>query len=428
MTGERNMIVDFSSDAAIEEWLLSIPKFSEQGASAANFQLERMVRFCEIMDNPQKEYKTLHVAGTNGKGTVCRMLASVFQSAGHRTGLYTSPHLVDMRERFRVNSIQMESGVLTEFFRTYGEHITRSEYTFFELTTAIAFWYFKRMEVEVAIIETGLGGRLDATNVIQPELSVITSISMDHMDVLGDTLEEIAAEKAGIIKKATPVVTGNIRPEAERVIRAIAERNHSPFFTLSDRVSGTDKEQSLRNDIEATFGERPKLTDMQNAELIILSSKILKERFSVQRYQILDGFRQMKQRYPRTASFEKLVDDQNWFFDGAHNIESTEILIRQMISIAPSSNWIVVLSFMADKLSPAISKQWQSFEQVWLWSQRSGRAASAEVLKHYFPQGKLLTENPEELIAEIDRKLVIFSGSFYFYSIVRDWLQSKSAS
>ncbi|MDE5851839.1 MAG: bifunctional folylpolyglutamate synthase/dihydrofolate synthase, partial [Alistipes sp.] len=170
----------------------SLPAFERKGASAYKPGLERIAAFCKTMGNPQRNFFTVHVAGTNGKGSVSHMLASVLQQAGYRTGLYTSPHLQDFRERIRVDGEMIPKQKVVNFVDKYHDKMVEQELSFFEMTTAMAFDYFAQSDVEVAVIETGLGGRLDATNVIVPVLSVITNIGLEHTDLLGDTLQKIA--------------------------------------------------------------------------------------------------------------------------------------------------------------------------------------------------------------------------------------------
>lgn len=183
-----------------------LPMFTRDGASAYKENLDRTIALCEAVGNPQHKFKTIHVAGTNGKGSSSHMLAAVLASAGYKTGLYTSPHLVDFRERIRINGEWIDAQFIVNFVQDQQQLIEEVQPSFFEATVALAFDYFAQQKVDIAIIEVGLGGRLDSTNIIQPEVSLITNISMDHMNILGDTLEEIAAEKAGIIKNNTPVV------------------------------------------------------------------------------------------------------------------------------------------------------------------------------------------------------------------------------
>ena len=205
----------------------SLPAFERKGASAYKPGLERIAAFCKTMGNPQRNFFTVHVAGTNGKGSVSHMLASVLQQAGYRTGLYTSPHLQDFRERIRVDGEMIPKQKVVNFVDKYHDKMVELELSFFEMTTAMAFDYFAQSDVEVAVIETGLGGRLDATNVIVPVLSVITNIGLEHTDLLGDTLQKIAAEKGGIIKKSIPVVVGEADERYDSVLEQIAAANKS---------------------------------------------------------------------------------------------------------------------------------------------------------------------------------------------------------
>ena len=186
----------------------SLPAFETKGATAYKPGLERITAFCRHIGNPQRNFFTIHVAGTNGKGSVSHIIASVLQQAGYRTGLFTSPHLQDFRERIRVDGEMIPKQKVVNFVDKHHDKMVELELSFFEMTAALAFDYFAQSDVEVAVIETGLGGRLDATNIIVPVVSVITNIGLEHTTLLGDTLQKIAAEKAGIIKKSIPVVIG----------------------------------------------------------------------------------------------------------------------------------------------------------------------------------------------------------------------------
>ena len=186
----------------------SMPSFQQVGGDAYKPGLERIAEFCRMIGNPQRNYFVIHVAGTNGKGSVSNMLAAVLQQAGYQTGLFTSPHLIDFRERIRVNGEMIPKQKVVNFVDRYKSEMERLQLSFFEMTTAMAFDYFAQSDVEVAVIETGLGGRLDATNIVQPLISVITNIGLEHTEYLGDSLPKIAREKGGIIKKCTPVVVG----------------------------------------------------------------------------------------------------------------------------------------------------------------------------------------------------------------------------
>lgn len=205
----------------------AMPSFQRVGGDAYKPGLERIAAFCQHMGNPQRNYYTIHVAGTNGKGSVSHILASILREAGYRTGLFTSPHLVDFRERIRVDGEMMPKQKVVNFVDKHREKMQELDLSFFEMTAAMAFDYFAQSDVEVAIIETGLGGRLDATNLIVPMLSVVTNIGMEHTEFLGDTIEKIAAEKAGIIKKSIPVVIGQGSEAYNAVFEQRAEEMRS---------------------------------------------------------------------------------------------------------------------------------------------------------------------------------------------------------
>jgi len=190
-----------------------LPMFQRIGKAAYKANLDNTLALDKYFNHPHKSFKTIHIAGTNGKGSVSHMLAAVLQKAGYRTGLYTSPHLKDFRERIKINGSEIPESKVVEFVEKHSEAFSPIKPSFFELTVAMAFDYFANEKVDVAVIETGLGGRLDSTNIINPELSVITNISKDHMQFLGDTLEKIAAEKAGIIKAGIPVVVGEYQQD-----------------------------------------------------------------------------------------------------------------------------------------------------------------------------------------------------------------------
>ena len=215
----------------------SMPSFQQVGGDAYKPGLERISEFCRSIGNPQRNYFVIHVAGTNGKGSISNMLAAVLQQAGYHTGLFTSPHLTDFRERIRVNGEMIPKQKVVNFVDRYRSDMERLQLSFFEMTTAMAFDYFAQSDVEVAVIETGLGGRLDATNVVQPILSVITNIGLEHTEYLGDSLPKIAREKGGIIKKCTPVVVGEKNSNYNLVLEEIADDLRSEITYAEEAFS-----------------------------------------------------------------------------------------------------------------------------------------------------------------------------------------------
>lgn len=223
---------------ALDYLFTQLPMFSKLGSKAYKADLSNTILLCNKLHNPQLQFPTVHVAGTNGKGSVSHTLAAILQTAGYKTGLYTSPHLKDFRERIKINGVMCSKDFVVQFTNTMNNFIEQHHPSFFEITVAMAFEYFAQEKVDIAIIETGLGGRLDSTNIITPQLSVITNISLDHIQILGETLEQIAYEKAGIIKQNTPVVIGETLPETKNVFEQKANAVNAPivFAEQENRV------------------------------------------------------------------------------------------------------------------------------------------------------------------------------------------------
>lgn len=235
----------------------ALPMFQRIGKQAYKPDLTHIIELCSYLGDPQTKFRSVHIAGTNGKGSTSHMLAAILQQNGYKTGLFTSPHLKDFRERIRINGKMIPKSVVTSFIKKHWVKIDETHPSFFEMTVALAFDWFAEMKVDIAIIETGLGGRLDSTNIIRPILSVITNIGYDHTSILGDKLEQIAAEKAGIIKENIPVIIGEYQPKVAGVFETIAARNRSPLKYASQEWNLTEWQPHLRN-------QRMILVDDQN--------------------------------------------------------------------------------------------------------------------------------------------------------------------
>ncbi len=233
-----------SYQASIDYLYSRLPLFSRIGAAAIKNDLHNTLEICQFLDNPQNKIKTIHVAGTNGKGSTSHMLAAIFQAAGYKTGLYTSPHLYDFRERIRVNGAMCSEAFVIDFTHKIKPLIEKIEPSFFEITVGMAFDYFVQEKCEIAIIETGLGGRLDSTNVLTPILSIITNIGWDHMNLLGNTLEQIASEKAGIIKENVPVVISERIQATTQVFEQKAKAMNAPIYFSEDFLMDTHFENN----------------------------------------------------------------------------------------------------------------------------------------------------------------------------------------
>ena len=234
-----------------------LPMYQRTGAAAYKKDIGNIIKACKILDNPQNKFKSIHIAGTNGKGSTAHMLASIFQEAGYKTGLYTSPHLKDFRERIKINGQLISKKDTLDFILKNKIQYEKIEMSFFEYTVAMAFDYFANENVDIAIIETGLGGRLDSTNIISPEISIITNIGYDHTNLLGNSLEEIAKEKAGIIKKNTPVIIGRKQKETEHIFKSEAKEKNSPIhfckknLNYSTDLKGEYQKENLNTALQA---------------------------------------------------------------------------------------------------------------------------------------------------------------------------------
>lgn len=242
-------------DDTIQYLYNQYPVFQHQGATAYKPGLERSLALDKLFDFPHKYFKSIHIGGTNGKGSTSHALAAVLQQAGYKVGLYTSPHLVDFRERIRINGQMIDKDFVIDFVDNYKDDFEPLACSFFELTMMMAFHYFKINKVDIAIIEVGLGGLLDSTNIIHPELAIITNISKDHTQFLGSTLEDIAKQKAGIIKKAVPVVVGNASGKIKQIFEETANEQSAPFFFANQRNVDIVAEKFKWKVNDKVFGE-----------------------------------------------------------------------------------------------------------------------------------------------------------------------------
>lgn len=316
--------------------------FSRLGATAFKKDLTNISILCEHLGNPHHHFKSIHIAGTNGKGSVSHMLAAVLQNAGYNTGLYTSPHLKDFRERIKVNGSMISEDFVIDFTERIKPVIEKTEPSFFEITVAMAFEYFSQQKVDVAVIETGLGGRLDSTNIITPELSVITNIGYDHVDMLGDTLEKIAFEKAGIIKQNIPVVIGETLPETLPVFQKTAAEKNAPLYLASEKrkILGIDVIENSRLSVvveEAAKGRHlyqldlPGLYQSKNLLTVLASCDQLGCRgFAIGQKNIDEGLADLKKITGLHGRWEVLKKSPLVVLDVAHNADGIRQLVQQL--------------------------------------------------------------------------------------------------
>jgi dihydrofolate synthase/folylpolyglutamate synthase len=417
----------FSGIDAIWSYLTSLPNFQTQGVSGFNPGLSNIKSFCEKIGNPQLAFPTIHVAGTNGKGTVSSMLSSVLQQEGYKTGLYTSPHLLTVHERFKINGLECSDEDLIHFFSTFEELILISSLTYFELLTAFCFWHFAKNKVEIAVIEVGLGGRLDATNIIIPLVSIITSIGFDHKDILGNTYSEIANEKAGIIKSHIPIVIGDLPEEAFVLIQDRAKQNYSPFHSISSITYKSNANNQFTSELypneifDLDFqGE----INIKNALLVQLALKQIKNNFPIKIQALQNGLASVRLNSGLKGRFERIHPNYKWYFDGAHNEEAFFWLKQALKYLYKPKDCIIVCTFMADKDYPLLLKHYSEFREIFFFELNHPRAAKFEQIKAIDPHCKQLDDvNFAKELANFKDDVVIFTGSFYFYQLVDSWIR-----
>ena len=302
-----------------------LPMFQRIGAAAYKNDLSNTLKFCEILGNPETKFKTIHVAGTNGKGSTSHALASIFQEHGYKTGLYTSPHLVDFRERIRINGQMIAENNVIDFVHHYKEDIDSIQPSFFETTVAMAFDYFANQNVDIAIIETGLGGRLDSTNVIIPEVSVITNISYDHTDLLGETLAEIANEKAGIIKPGVPVVIGETQTETSHVFIEKAKSCGSDIYFADENSQYFNTE--ILTDLKGDYQQKNMTTVMQTVEILI------KLGYPLSKFKVAKGLQNIKTNTGLKGRWEIISNQPFIVADTGHNEAGIALSMHELSKV-----------------------------------------------------------------------------------------------
>ncbi|WP_290526551.1 folylpolyglutamate synthase/dihydrofolate synthase family protein [Alistipes sp.] len=339
----------------------SLPAYERTGTSGYKPGLERITSFCRHLGNPQRNFFTVHVAGTNGKGSVSHMIAAVLQQAGYRTGLFTSPHLKDFRERIRVDGEMIPKQKVVNFVDKHHDVMVASELSFFEMTAALAFDYFAQSDVEVAVIETGLGGRLDATNLILPIVSIVTNIGLEHTALLGDTLRKIAREKAGIIKKSIPVILGEANPAYNEVFETVAAENRSKLIYAEQAVACTplgrqgDRQRFrlVRTRDGHEFEVELDMAGLYQYHNVITATAALdfmheETPLSISRRAYLEGMRDAAANTSLLGRWQKLADAPLTICDTGHNPHGIAYVARQLRESKYEKLYCVV-GFVKDK-------------------------------------------------------------------------------
>lgn len=318
------------------EWLfVQAPNYQTDGQKAYKPGLDNIRRLCDFFGNPQEKIKCVHIGGTNGKGSTSNMLASVLQESGYKTGLYNSPHLIDFTERIKINGKNCDKEFVYHFIQKLKSLPEDIQPSFFEFTTIMAFEYFYQQQVDVAIIEVGLGGRLDSTNIILPLVSAITNVQLDHQNILGDTLEEIAFEKAGIIKSQIPIISGDENEVVKKIIKDKADRENTSF------IDATVVETDLTSDLKGNYQEK-------NIRVVLaLTEELRKLNFIISGKNIENGLLHVHRNTGFIGRWFEFSQNPLTVCDTAHNQAGLEYVFAQLNSIDKQKH--IILGFVNDK-------------------------------------------------------------------------------
>ena len=390
------------------DWLFQqLASFQRVGQSAYKEDLGNITALCSVLSHPQNNFKSIHVAGTNGKGSTCHLLASILQEQGYKVGLYTSPHLKDFRERVKVNGEMISESAVVGFVSSHQDVFTEIGVSFFEMTTALAFEYFSSQQVDIAIIETGLGGRLDATNIILPELSVITNVALDHQNLLGDTIEAIATEKAGIIKQGVPVVLGLTSNEVSVIVEQIAGEKGSEL--TKSTVNKTYK--------SALLGDCQKENIATVCE-VINQLRLLNWNISDQSIEL--GLQNVILNTDLRGRWEQISESPEVICDTGHNIHAITSIVNQLKTEVYDKLWMVI-GVVGDKDVEGLLALLPKEAHYVFCQPNIPRAPSVDALEqkasHYSLKGikvespKLAVNKAQELANEND--LIFVGGSTF---------------
>ena len=311
--------------------------YQRVGQSAYKADLGATLSLAQHLEHPENSFKSVHVAGTNGKGSTSHMLASIFQEAGYKTGLYTSPHLKDFRERIKIDGKMIPKKYVSNFVKSHKSYFEKNQLSFFEMTVGLAFDYFRKEKVDIAIVEVGMGGRLDSTNIIMPEVSVITNIGLDHTQFLGNTLESIAGEKAGIIKYKVPIVIGETTPETKIVFEKIAREKNAPIYFAEDL-----EDLEYECDLKGKYQEKNKRNVIQTIRIL------LEKEWHISEENILAGLNKTVANTGLRGRWEVLQYNPKVIVDTAHNKEGLSIVMEQLQKES-FTQLHIVLGMVSDK-------------------------------------------------------------------------------
>ena len=422
----------------IEYLFTRLPMFSRIGAPALKLGLDNISRLCNSLGDPHKKFKSIHIAGTNGKGSVSHMLAAIFQSAGYKTGLHTSPHLYDFRERLKVNGEPATEEFVIEFVENIKPLIEELDPSFFEISIAMTFAWFAEQKVDIAIVETGLGGRLDSTNILQPEMSIITNIGMDHMQLLGNTLEEIATEKAGIIKKNTPVVIGEAAPGTAMIFDNFARAMNAPITYAQDNFSIVDYHNKIHTlEVEVArknFTDHNKyvmdlqgIYQMKNLLTVLQATAVLNQlEWKLDHESVYNAMQNVRKLTGLHGRWEVIHSNPLVILDVAHNEDGIRMVLQQLEIMAPT-NVHIVIGMVKDKAITNILDLLPSSASYYFTHAHVPRALAADQLQKqaetFHLKGETYDDVNEALNSALNHAgesdLILVCGSVFLISEVR---------
>lgn len=405
------------------EWMYAqLPIFQRMGKAAYKANLDNTYAIMEVLDHPQHQFKSIHIAGTNGKGSTAHLIASVFQEAGYKTGLYTSPHLKDFRERIRINGLMIPEEKVLDFVESRQVKFEEIKPSFFEMTVGMAFKYFADEKVDMAILETGMGGRLDSTNIVNPELSVITNIALDHTQFLGDTFEKIAMEKAGIIKKDTPLVIGEYHEETIKVFQDKALELSAPL-TIAEELYQIEKladKYSILQNNEVILGDLsiPLYGNYQKKNIVTAFTACRQVGMSLEH--VKAGFEKVLMNTNFTGRWQILSQEPRIIADTAHN-EAGLFLVMEQLAKEKYQELHIVLSVVDDKNLNEILKYFPKKAHYYFCKADIPRGLAVETLRKEAQKTGLIgvsypsVQNAyQAALAQVNAKDLLFIGGSTF--------------
>ena len=386
-----------------------LPMYQNVGASAYKKDITNIINICDHLENPQNKFKSVHVGGTNGKGSSSHMLSSILQESGYKVGLYTSPHLVDFRERIRVDGQMISKFSVEDFMNKNLDYFDRNNFSFFEMTVGLAFDHFNNENVDIAIIEVGMGGRLDSTNIINPILSIITNISLDHMKFLGNNITDIAKEKAGIIKNNTPVVVGESQNEISDIFKNISELNDSDIYFADEFIF-----PNYYCDLKGNYQKK-------NIKTVLKSVELLKDNgYKISKLNLEDGLKNVVSNTGFQGRWQVLQNEPLIICDTAHNESALKEVISQLVKLNYTSLHIII-GFTNDKNLNKISKIFPEDSKYYFVKPNIIRGRDAEEVKQIFESNNRIGNyfnSTSEAIKHVnhisDKNDIIFIGGSTF--------------